>query len=117
MKFLLILRVSHAALDRLSDKERRAVQRGHDDFQRVAREAGELISTQSLADPSTSTIIRDGVPATPAQPAGEFVGGYYLIDVESKHRAVELAALLPDAHLVGLAVEIRPIMLTTCADY
>jgi hypothetical protein len=47
----------------------------------------------------------------------EFMGGYYLIDVETKDRAIELADLLPDTTIDGLAVEIRPVMFSAGADY
>jgi hypothetical protein len=38
------------------------------------------------------------------------MGGYYMVDVESKERAVELATQIPDAAVSGLAIEVRPIM-------
>jgi hypothetical protein len=40
----------------------------------------------------------------------EFLGGYYLIDVASRERACELAAMIPDAGIEGLGVEIRPVV-------
>jgi len=45
------------------------------------------------------------------------MGGYYLVDVESRERAIELADLLPDAGFDGLAIEIRPVMFSTGADH
>jgi hypothetical protein len=45
------------------------------------------------------------------------MGGYYLVDVDSKQRAIELASLLPDARLDGHAVEIRPVMFAAAADF
>ena len=54
-----------------------------------------------------------GVPAVTDGPfleAKEFMGGYYLVDVESKERAVELAQQIPDAKVAGLAIEVRQIM-------
>ena len=38
------------------------------------------------------------------------MGGYYLVDVESKERAVELAQQIPDARFSGLAIEVRQVM-------
>lgn len=122
MKYLLILQVNHAVLESLSDEERRAVQAGHEEFQRITQEAGEMVSTQALADPSTSTVVRsrNGVRAVSTGPlcaADGFMGGYYLVDVESRERAIELADLLPDARIDGLAIEIRPVMFSAGADF
>jgi hypothetical protein len=50
------------------------------------------------------------VSAGPLREGDEFMGGYYLVDVDSRERAVELAELLPDSRIDGLAVEIRPVM-------
>jgi hypothetical protein len=40
----------------------------------------------------------------------EYLGGFYLIDCESKERAIELAARIPDAAIPGLGVEVRQVM-------
>jgi hypothetical protein len=111
MKYLLILQVSAAVLERLTIEQRTTVAAGHLEFQRIAAEAGELVSTEALADPAASMVIRDGeVSAGPFREADEFMGGYYLVDVDDRDRAVELAELLPDSRIDGLAVEIRPVM-------
>jgi hypothetical protein len=116
VKYLLILQADTRALDDLTEAERASVRRGHDEFRRTTEEAGELVSTQALADPTTSTVISaDGIRPGPFHPTS--IGGYYLVDVESKARALELADLLPDTRIDGLAVEIRPVMLAAGADY
>jgi hypothetical protein len=112
VKYLLILQITAE----LTEAERAEVQRGHEEFRRIAEEAGEMVSTQALADPSTSTIVSSqGIHSGPLHATS--IGGYYLVDVESKARAIELADLLPDTRIDGLAVEIRPVMLSACADY
>jgi len=40
--------------------------------------------------------------------AKEFFAGYYVVDCESRERAIELAAMIPDAKFA--AMEVRPIM-------
>ncbi|WBQ06679.1 YciI family protein [Kribbella sp. CA-293567] len=115
MKYLLILQGNAVVLERLTTEQRAAISAGHREFQRIAAEAGELISTAALADPSAGTVIRtrDGkrqISAGPSRQAADFMGGYYLVDVEGRERAVELADLLPDSQIDGLAVEIRPVM-------
>ncbi|WP_020390020.1 YciI family protein [Kribbella catacumbae] len=117
MKYLLILQVKAAVLEQLTTEQRAAVNAGHREFQRVASDAGELISTQSLADPSTSTVLHSrGVSSGPFHAVGEYMGGYYLVDVDSRERALELANLLPDVQIDGLAVEVRPVMCGSGAD-
>ena len=114
MKFLLIMQVNPAVLDALTEEERDSLN-GHEGFMNKIRESGEFVATQALADPTNSVTVRGtgGVPAVTDGPfleAKEFMGGYYLVDVESKERAVELAQLIPDAKLNGLAIEVRPVM-------
>jgi hypothetical protein len=81
-----------------------------DEFERVAREAGELIGGERLADPQLAVTVPDRARATP-------MDAYYLIDVETPARAVELAHLLPDTHTAGRSVEIRAVMHSTAADF
>jgi hypothetical protein len=116
MRFLLILQVSSDGLERLSEEQRARAHAGHQEFLRLSAEAGELLGAQALADPSTGTVIRGGSIAESIC-AGDFMGGYYLVDVDSKQRAIELASLLPDARLDGHAVEIRPVMFAAAADF
>ena len=115
MQFLLIMHNNPAVWDALTDSERDAVVTGHGQFIKTIQESGELIVTQGLADPSKSAVVRvrNGVPAVTDGPyleAKEFLGGYYLVDCASRERALELAALIPDASVPGLAIEVRPVM-------
>jgi len=115
MKFLLIMQINPAVLEALTEEERNSIGAGHEDFMKTIRESGEFIGTQALADPATSVTVRGtgGSPAVTDGPfleAKEFMGGYYLVDVESKERAVELAKQIPDTKISGLAIEVRPIM-------
>jgi hypothetical protein len=38
------------------------------------------------------------------------MGGFYIFDVETRDRALELAARIPDLAFDGFAVEVRPIL-------
>jgi hypothetical protein len=121
MRYLLVLQVNPAVLERLTAEQREAVQTGHRELQRIATESGELIGTETLADPSTSTTVRtqNGRPtvsAGPSRAADEFMSGYYLVDVDNLARALELATIHPATQINGLAVEIRPVMSTTTTD-
>ncbi|MFI5658993.1 YciI family protein [Streptomyces sp. NPDC051684] len=115
MKFLLIMHVDAAIMEGLSDDERREIMEGHGAFMQTIRESGEMVSTEALADPSQSAVVRvrDDVPVVTDGPyieAKEFLGGYYLVDVASRDRALELAALIPDARVNGLGIEVRQVI-------
>ncbi|MEJ3742637.1 YciI family protein [Actinomycetes bacterium KLBMP 9797] len=115
MKFLLLLHNNPAVLNALTEDQRTALMNGHGDFIKAVQESGELIVTQALADPSNSAVVRvrDGVPVVTDGPyleAKEFLGGYYLVECADRDRALELAAMIPDAGIDGLGVEVRPVM-------
>jgi len=115
MKFLLIMNINPAVLDALTEDERNEIGEGHGAFIDAIKKSGEMITTQALADPSQTAVVRvrGGQPVVTDGPfleAKEHLGGFYLIDCESKERAIELAALIPDAKVEGMAVEVRPVM-------
>jgi hypothetical protein len=115
MKFLIGLNINPAVFDALTDEEKTALGTGHGAFIQALKESGELITTQALADPSQAVVVsvRNGQPAVTDGPfleAKEYLGGFYLIDCESKERAIELAAQIPDAAIEGLGVEVRQVM-------
>jgi hypothetical protein len=115
MKFLLIMNVNPAVLDALTEEERNEIGEGHGAFIDAIKKSGEMITTLALADPSQTAVVRvrGGQPVVTDGPfleAKEYLGGFYLIDCESKERAIELAALIPDTKIEGLGVEVRPVM-------
>lgn len=120
MKYLLIMQVNPAVLEALTEEERNEIGNGHGDFMKTIQDSGEFILTQALADPANSKVVHGGgTPAVTDGPfleAKEFMGGFYLIDCESHERAVELAKLIPDTKIKGLAIEIRPVMFSAGAD-
>ena len=77
--------------------------------------SGEFVSGEALADDSTSTVLslRSGsVVATdgPFAESKEVLAGFYLVDVASRERAIEIAARIPDLTAGAGDVEIRPVM-------
>ncbi|MBO0810737.1 MAG: hypothetical protein J2P23_01685 [Microlunatus sp.] len=115
MKFLILMQVDPDVLSGLTEDQQQAIGDGHARFMAETRESGEFVFTQALGDPTQTTTVR-GRPGRPEVTEGpfaetkEFLGGYYLIDVESRERAVELAQRIPDAQIDGLALEVRPVM-------
>ncbi|MDL4776841.1 MULTISPECIES: YciI family protein [Thermomonosporaceae] len=120
MKFLLIMHTNPLVWDALTEAERNEVMTGHGAFMETVEASGEMISTAALAEPSASAVVRvrDGVPAVTDGPyleAKEYVGGYYLVECENRERALELAALIPDAGVEGLGIEVRPVLFAAAA--
>jgi hypothetical protein len=103
--------------DALSEAEREAFGRDHFALNRALAESGELVLSQSLADPAAAkrvtsvdrrlTVTTDG----PFAEAKEHLAGFYLVDCETEARALEIAARVPDA-VWGL-VEVRPVLDTS----
>lgn len=115
MKFLLIMHMNPTVWNGLTEEERKAVMTGHGAFMDTVRSSGEMLGTVALGDPGASAVVRvrDGVPAVSDGPyleTKEYLGGYYLVDVDSRARALELAALIPDAGVEGLGIEVRPVV-------
>jgi hypothetical protein len=115
MKFLLIMHINPDVFGALTEEERNEIMSGHGSFMDLITKSGELITTQALADPSQSAVVRvrggqAAVTDGPYLEAKEFLGGFYLVDAESRERAIELAAMIPDASVDGMGIEVRPVV-------
>ncbi len=113
MKYLLMIYMNPQLWESLSEEDHQAVFNGHDELIKLTTSTGEFIRGDALADPAQSAVVRvrDGAVAVTDGPyieSKEFLAGYYLFDVESRDRAIELAAMIPDAgfHMI----EVRPLM-------
>jgi hypothetical protein len=120
MKYLLIMNVDPAIMDNLPEAESQALMTGHGAFMEKIKETGEMISTYALGDHAQTSVVRvkdDAVSITdgPFLDSKAFMGGYYLVDCETKERAQELAALIPDAKIEGFGIEVRPVMFSAGA--
>jgi hypothetical protein len=102
---------SRAIWDRMADHDRAT---GLDAYAALDEElaaSGELVVSEALADPTRTTrvTVREGQTLTtdgPFAEAKELLAGFYLVDVDTHERAVEIATRIPEAQL-GL-VEVRP---------
>jgi hypothetical protein len=116
MKYLILIQSnprSLAAWDLMSDAERMAFGRDHLKLSEEMAEAGVLVASEGLADPSLATrvSVRDGrtIPSDgPFAEVKEHLAGFYLIDCGSPEEAVEWAAKVPDARYTE--VEVRPVL-------
>lgn len=114
-----------------SNPRSREIWEGFSDAQRAAglqvyaalhedlAEAGELVVSEALADPSQTrrVSVQDGRMITsdgPFAEAKEHLAGFFLLDCPTAERALEWAARIPEATL-GL-VEVRPVMNLNVAE-
>jgi hypothetical protein len=83
--------------------------------------SGELLGAAALAGPAAAKIVtHDGVGSPvvtdgPFPEAKEFLAGYWLIDVESEERAIEIAARTsaapgPGGKPTAREIQVRPVM-------
>lgn len=84
-------------------------------------ESGELVDSQGLPGPHQAKIVQarnGGPPAVtdgPFPEAKEFLAGYWIVDVDSPERAVEIAARVstapgPAGAPINMPVEVHPMM-------
>jgi hypothetical protein len=121
MKYALMIHVPADLLESLSEAERQAFDDAHRSLQTDTQASGELLSTHQLGDIGHTTTVHSvagqlTVTDGPYAEMKEFLGGYYLFDVDSKDRAIELAKRLPEARIDGCAIEVRPVMYSAGAD-
>ncbi|GLZ79696.1 hypothetical protein Afil01_45030 [Actinorhabdospora filicis] len=122
MKYMLIMHGNPAIWDALPEERRQAVMNGHGAFMEATRASGELIGTAAL-DPDLSKAkvvrVKDGIKVATDGPyleAKEFFGGFYLVEVADEERALELAAMIPDAAVDGLGIQVSPVVFYASAE-
>jgi len=112
MRFLFLIHGDSAAEAALSADERRAMVAQHIEYRAMLRKRRVYVLGEALADPSTSAVVRPGakqlVTDGPFAETKEGVGGFYVVECESREEALELAALVPQSP--GVAVEVLPIV-------
>ena len=77
------------------------------------RQSGELVSAEGLADGSQAKTVRfeDGIPVAtdgPFAEAKESLVGYWIVDVESEARAIDIASRI--VAFVKVPIEVRQVM-------
>lgn len=93
-------------------EQRREIIAAVDAFNARLRESGELVAVDGLLDPARSIRVEGGVPVVSDGPyleAKEHVGSYFIVDVDSEARALEIATSYP-ALIEGAGLELWPLM-------
>lgn len=115
MKYLVLIYTNPEARqlwEQLPDAEKSAGLQAYVALNEELAAAGEMIVSESLADPSLAkhVIVRDGKAMTTDGPFAEVkeqLAGFYLVECDSIERATEIAARIPEAE-AGV-IEVRPV--------
>lgn len=113
MKFVVLMAEEDSeAWDRATQEYRDEVFDRHRTFDKAVRERGEVLSGEALALPREAQTLQPGrggdrlVTDGPYAETAEQLGGFYLIDVDSRETALDLVRLLPE----GYSIEVRPVI-------
>lgn len=124
MKYMLLMMKaandSHPPMHEWTSEEVRAsgehMQRIHEELV----ERGELVGTERLAGPEAAKIVvaAGGDPVIsdgPFAETKEFLAGYWYVDVDGEHRAIDIAARTsaapgPGGRPIGYPIEVRAVM-------
>lgn len=113
MKYMVLIYNRPGFVQDLTEAERGELFGEVDAILKELTDSGELLSTEALADPSTTRTVRvrDGAPAVTDGPfieAKEQFAGYLLLDCANLERAIDVAARWPDAK--RFAMEVREVL-------
>ena len=102
MKYMLIIYGNEELWNSVSPDEQQRLFEAFDAFNKKYYDSGELLGAYGVADAALTKLIRvtSGQPAVTDGPyleTKEYLASWYLIDVDSEQRAVEIAAALPSA--------------------
>lgn len=115
MKYVILLYSNPSSRDLwagMSDAERVAGLSVYAELNADLVASGELVGSQSLDEPTETktVIVRDGVAMAtdgPFAEVKEHLAGFYVVDVASMDRVLEIVARIPEA--AQGVVEVRPV--------
>jgi hypothetical protein len=124
MKFMLIMQGTQSGWESMSTWAPADIQ-AHIGFMKKLNaeltESGEMVTAQGLDVPKNAKIVSATQPAAPTVSDGpfaeakEFLAGFWIVEVETPQRAIEIAALAPSAPgkggaPLGFPIEVRQVM-------
>jgi hypothetical protein len=131
MKYMLLMqaseRIDAAPIHTWEPAEVKAHIQFMRDFNKKLVADGELVDAQGLAGPEDAKVVRATKAGTPEVTDGpfpeskEFLAGYWVIDVESLDRAIEVATAIsvapgPGGVPLNLPIEVRQVMSAPSVD-
>jgi hypothetical protein len=113
VKYMLIIYGNQELWDSIDPAEFQKEIAEFDVFNKKFYDSGELLGAYGVADAALSKLVRvaDGQPAVTDGPyleTKEYLASWYLLDVDSEERALEIAAELPSSKF--RPVEVWPIL-------
>jgi hypothetical protein len=90
-----------------------------DDFNRRLQESGEMIAVDGLVSRARAVRAPHGMPVISDGPyleAKEYVGSYFILDVDSDERALEIVRSYPALLAEGGGIELWPLMSGAASD-
>ena len=114
MRYMLLIYGSEKAREKMSDQERGAIFQQYGEFTEGIRKSGAFQAGDPLHPTGTAVTVRgkNGNAVTsdgPFAETSEQLGGYYIVEAQSREEAIAIASRIP-AVRVGGSVEVRPIM-------
>ncbi len=113
MKYMLIIYGNQELWSSIDPAEFAKEIAAFDAFNKKYYDSGELLGAYGVADAAATKLVRltEGQPAVTDGPyleTKEYLASWYLIDVDSEERALEIAADMPAAK--SMPVEVWPIL-------
>jgi hypothetical protein len=131
MKFMLMMNAPRGTGDYQINQWTPEAFNAHIQFMKVLnqelRKSGEFVDVQGLAPPGQAKIVRFGTNGAPIVSDGpfaetkEFLAGFWVIQVDKRERAYEIAARAssapgPDGKPLVLPIELREVMCSPLPD-
>jgi len=112
MKYMLLIFSNPENWAALSESETKQVMDEYWAFTQHVTESGEFVSGEPLQGPETASVVRvtagsRAISDGPFVESKEVLAGYYVVECGSLDRALDLAAMIPDARMGG--IEVRPV--------
>ncbi len=118
MKYLILIHQNRGAREQFASfppEVQAAGMQAYYDLNAELTRTGEMVSAEALSDDSTATVVslKSGSVVTsdgPFAESKEMLAGFYLVDVTSLDRALEIAAQIPEVQAGAGDVEVRAVM-------
>ena len=118
MKYLILIHQNRGAREQFAGfppEVQAAGMQAYYDLNAELTRTGEMVSAEALSDDSTATVLslKSGSVVTsdgPFAESKEMLAGFYLVDVASLDRALEIAAKIPEVQAGAGDVEVRAVM-------
>ncbi|MFV2101287.1 YciI family protein [Micromonospora sp. LOL_024] len=116
MKYLILIYGNEEVWGSLPERELAALIGEVDAFNEALRVSGELVDSQGLEIRARTVRMVDDAPVVTDGPyleAKEYVGSYFVVDVGSEQRALDIARSYPGLRIgsgIGGGLEVWPLM-------